>query len=211
MGRRRIPKAVGGRRGSVLKANPCRVEWRQDNLNECGPQSRGGKLHAVSEPMKRRLTVAAIVVVCIALLALFVLIKGRECRIRWDVGIFNSPFADYNGSDAGAPDTDVGVAYLSTHDRNRLFTRLVWTVVNNSPWYYSDRTTDGKPPVYLAGIPWYEDLCSSDVLYPVPSLAPPATDERGPFQHAWFTAHGFRYDLVFQKQRNLLWIVSDKL
>ena len=130
MGRRRISPAFEGRRPSVLKANPFRVKWWQDNLDECGPQSLGGKRHALSELMKRKSTIAALVLVSPALLALFLLVKGRECRIRWDVGIINSPFADYNGSDAAAPDTDVAVAYLSTHDRNRLFTRFVWSLVN---------------------------------------------------------------------------------
>jgi len=162
-----------------------------------------------SEPMKRKLTIAALVLVSIALLALFLSTKYRDYRIKWDVGITNSPFADSNGSSAAAPDTDVAVAILSTQDRDRVLSRFLWTPVNNYPWWEWSATADGKPPIY-GGIPWYEDLSISRDLYPVLSVAPPGTDAEGPFVHAWFTAHGYRYDLVFQKHRNLLWIVSDK-
>jgi hypothetical protein len=162
-----------------------------------------------SERTKRKLTIATLVTFGIALSLLFVSAKYHEYRIRWDVGITNSRFADSNGASAGSPETDVAVAELSPRDRNRLFSRFIWTPVNNYPWYEAAWTTDGKRPIY-DGIPWYEDLSLGRDLYPVLSVAPPGTDAQGLFLHAWFTAHGFRYDLVFQKQRNLLWIVSDK-
>jgi hypothetical protein len=164
---------------------------------------------AFPEPAKRKLTIPALFILGIALSALFVSAKYHEYRIKWDVGITNSPFADSNGASAAAPETDVAVAELSPQDRDRLLSRFIWTPVNNSPWWEWSATSDGKPPIY-GGIPWYEDLSISRDLYPVLSIAPPGTDAQGPFLHAWFTAHGFRYDLVFQKQRNLLWIVSDK-
>jgi hypothetical protein len=47
-----------------------------------------------SEPMKRKLTIAAVSIAGIALAALFVLAKYHEYRIKRDVGITNSRFAD---------------------------------------------------------------------------------------------------------------------
>jgi len=162
-----------------------------------------------SESTKRKLTIAILIIFGITLLTYFLWTEFHGYRIKWDVGITNSPFADSNFASAAAPDTDVAVAELSPQDRNRLFARFIWTPVNNRPWYEAALTTDGKRPIY-DGIPWYEDVSEGNDLYPVLSVAPPGTDAQGPFLHAWFTAHGFRYNLVFQKQRNLLWIVSDK-
>ena len=157
----------------------------------------------------RKLTIAALIALGIALSSVFVAAKFNEYRIKWDVRITNSRFADSNGASAAAPDTDVAVAELSSQDRDRLLSRFIWTQVNNYPWWEWSATSDGKPPIY-DGIPWYQDISNSRDLYPVLSVAPLGTDAQGSFLHAWFMAHGFRYDLVFQKQRNLLWIVSDK-
>jgi len=162
-----------------------------------------------SEPTKRKLTIAAVVALGITLSADYVSAKYHEYRIRWDVGITDSRFADTNFAGAASPETDVAAAELSSQDRDRLLSRFVWTPVNNYPWWEWSGTSDGKAPIYR-GIPWYTDVSESRDLDPVLSVAPPGTDAQGPFLHAWFVAHGFRYDLVFQKQRNLLWIVSDR-
>lgn len=55
-----------------------------------------------SEPTKRKLTIADLIIPGIALSALFVSAKYHEYRIKWDVGITNSRFADSNGASAAA-------------------------------------------------------------------------------------------------------------
>jgi hypothetical protein len=158
---------------------------------------------------KRKLVFGSLGIFGAVFLALYLSVKSREFRIKRDVGISPSQFADFNGGSAAAPDTDVAVAELTSKDKDRLMTDFKWTPVNNYPWWEWSMTSDGKPPIYQ-GIPWYSDISIGRELYPVLSTAPPGTDAQGPFVHAWFMAHGFRYNLVFQEHRNLLWIVSDK-
>lgn len=96
----------------------------------------------------------------------------------------------------------MAVAALSDTKKQELRSRYAWQRITSPEWYY-------ETPEYN-GIPWYTDLDNSTEFAPV--LRHARSVERAGNEDKFYataTSAKWKYDLVLDDSRSILWIVRD--
>lgn len=157
----------------------------------------GGTINSVLQEMKTisrsKKWIGAILFVTV-LFGVFYLF-GAEGQIRRDTGLWFSPLAVFSSSNVSSDEyvDNVAVFSLSDSERAKLMRRLTW-----------ERDDE---VVYRHKIPWYSDLVCSTAMADVVRLAKTSKEYQG-WQAARFSISNRKYDLYYDQDSHLLWLVQ---